>query len=120
MYKRQILIWETIVGERDADFNHVNAHGMGYAEVLDTVSSNHPLRSKVISAYNGIVSAVQNHDVIPSFMSRSRGSAPTYELEWNGSSYVLELRDTNGVLSNFSISSPTVSYTHLDVYKRQE
>ena len=101
----QILIWETIVGERDADFNHVNAHGMGYAEVLDTVSSNHPLRSKVISAYNGIVSAVQNHDVIPSFMSRSRGSAPTYELEWNGSSYVLELRDTNGVLSNFSISS---------------
>lgn len=107
----QILIWETIVGERDADFNHVNAHGMGYAEVLDTVSSNHPLRSKVISAYNGIVSAVQNHDVIPSFMSRSRGSAPTYELEWNGSSYVLELRDTNGVLSNFSISSPTSGVT---------
>lgn len=107
----QILIWETIVGERDEDFNHVNAHGMGHDEVLDTVSANHPLRSKVISAYNGIVSAVQNHDVIPSFMSRSRGSAPTYELEWNGSSYVLELKDTNGVLSNFAFSSPTSGVT---------
>ena len=103
----QILIWETIVGERDDDFEHVSAHTKGYDEVFDTVSDNHPLRSKILSAYNSIVSSVQNHDTIPSFMSRSRGSAQTYEMEWNGSQYVLELKDTNGVLKDFTFSSPT-------------
>ena len=103
----QILIWETIVGERDDDFAHVSAHAKGYDEVLDTVSDTHPLRSKILSAYNSIASAVQNHDTIPSFMSRSRSSAKTYEMEWDGSQYVLELTDSNGVLSGFTFSSPT-------------
>lgn len=103
----QILIWETIVGERDDDFGHVSAHANGYGEVLDTVSSTHPLRSKILSAYNSIVISVQNHDTIPSFMSYSRNSAKTYEMEWDGSKYVLELKDSNGVLSGFSFSSPT-------------
>lgn len=103
----QILIWETIVGERDDDFGHVSAHAKGYDEVLDTVSDTHPLRSKILSAYNSIVSSVQNHDTIPSFMSYSRNNAKTYEMEWDGSKYVLQLKDSNGVLSGFSFSSPT-------------
>ena len=49
-YATQILIWETIVGERDASFNHVSTGG--YNAVLECVSSAHPLRSKILSYYN--------------------------------------------------------------------
>jgi hypothetical protein len=39
----------TIVGERDASFNHVSTGG--YNAVLECVSSAHPLRSKILSYY---------------------------------------------------------------------
>ena len=52
-YATQILIWETIVGERDASFNHVSTGG--YNAVLECVSSAHPLRSKILSYYNSMV-----------------------------------------------------------------
>lgn len=99
----QLLIWETVIGERDSGFEHVSAGG--YDEVLDTISYNHPLRNRILSHYNRIASSVQNHDVAPSFMSRSRNGAQTYEMEWDGSQYVLELKDTNGVLSDYSFTS---------------
>lgn len=56
-YATQILIWETIVGERDAGFNHVSTGG--YNAVLECVSSAHPLRSKILSYYNSMVSTTQ-------------------------------------------------------------
>ena len=101
----QALVWETVVGERDENFEHVNPSGYGKDAVMEIVQSNHPLRSLIYSHYNRIEAAVQNHDVIPSFMSRSQSQARSYEMEWDGSQYVLELRDTNGVLSNYSVSS---------------
>ena len=52
-YATQILIWETIVGERDASFNHVSTGGCN--AVLECVSSAHPLRSKILSYYNSMV-----------------------------------------------------------------
>lgn len=52
-YATQILIWETIVGERDAGFNHVSTSG--YNAVLECVSTAHPLRSKILSYYNSMV-----------------------------------------------------------------
>ena len=85
-YATQILIWETIVGERDASFNHVSTGG--YNAVLECVSSAHPLRSKILSYYNSMVTSVQNHTKVPSFCTRSSGSAKVNELEWNGSKYV--------------------------------
>ena len=72
-YATQILIWETIVGERDASFNHVSTGG--YNAVLECVSSAHPLRSKILSYYNSMVTSVQNHTKVPSFCTRSSGSA---------------------------------------------
>ena len=72
-YATQILIWETIVGERDAGFNHVSTGG--YNAVLECVSSAHPLRSKILSYYNSMVTSVQNHTKVPSFCTRSSGSA---------------------------------------------
>lgn len=102
-YATQILIWETIVGERDAGFNHVSTGG--YNAVLECVSSAHPLRSKILSYYNSMVTSVQNHTKVPSFCTRSSGSAKVNELEWNGSKYVATLTDTNGVLGNYTFSA---------------
>ena len=102
-YATQILIWETIVGERDAGFNHVSTGG--YNAVLECVSSAHPLRSKILSYYNSMVTSVQNHTKVPSFCTRSSGSAKVNELEWNGSKYDPTLTDTNGVLGNYTFSA---------------
>ncbi len=102
-YATQLLIWETIVGERDANFNHKSASGCN--NVADVVSSAHPLRSKIMSYYNSMVASVQNHTKVPSFCTKSAGSAKTVELEWNGSKYVATLTDSNGVLSDYSFKA---------------
>ena len=60
-YATQILIWETIVGERDASFNHVSTGG--YNAVLECVSSAHPLRSKILSYYNSMVMHEGSHQI---------------------------------------------------------
>ena len=102
-FATQILIWETIVGERDASFNHVSPGS--YDAVLDCINSAHPLRSKILSYYNSMVTSVQNHTKVPSFCTRSSGSAKLNELEWNGSKYAATLTDTNGVLGNYNFSA---------------
>lgn len=110
-YATQLLIWETVVGERDSNFNHKAASGC--SNVKDVINAKHPLRSKIMSYYNSMVSSVQNHTVVPSFCTKSSGSAKVNELEWNGSKYVTTLADSNGVLSNYafkaSISGVTFS-----------
>lgn len=110
-YATQLLIWETVVGERDTNFNHKAASGC--SNVKDVINAKHPLRSKIMSYYNSMVSSVQKHTVVPSFCTKSSGSAKVNELEWNGSKYLATLTDSNGVLSNYafkaSISGVTFS-----------
>lgn len=69
MIATQLLIWETLVGERDSRFGKVNAASSGRNNVLDTISASHPIRSSIESHYNRIVSSVQSHAARPSFMS---------------------------------------------------
>ena len=102
-YATQLLIWETIVGERDANFNHKAASGC--SNVKDVVNAAHPLRSKIFSYYDSMVANIQKHTVVPSFCNRSVGSAKTLELEWDGSKYTTTLTDANNVLSNYSFSA---------------
>lgn len=102
-YATQLLIWETIVGERDANFNHKAASGC--SNVKDVVNAAHPLRSKIFSYYDSMVASIQKHTVVPSFCNRSAGSAKTLELEWDGSKYTTTLTDANNVLSNYSFSA---------------
>ncbi len=101
----QILVWEVIVGERDINFNHVSAPG-GYDEVLDLIQTGHPLYSKIISAYKSIVSNMQNHSLIPSFLAEDDSEVVTYDMTYNESSglYELTLTDTNNVLHSCSFS----------------
>ena len=102
-YATQLLIWETVVGERDANFNHKAASGC--SNVKDVINAKHPLRSKIMNYYNSMVSSVQNHTVVPSFCTKSSGSAKVNELEWNGSKYVATLTDSNGVLYNYDFKA---------------
>lgn len=102
-YATQLLVWETIVGERDANFNHVSTGG--YDAVKSCVSTKHPLYSAICSYYDSIVSSVQNHAKIPSFMAKSSAKAQKIELEWNGSEYVATLTDSNNVLSQYTFTA---------------
>lgn len=99
----QALIWETIVGERDENFNHVDPGSK--APVLSMFEKNHPLRSLILSYYDDIVSGVQKHSKLPSFCERSTGKAKEIELEWNGSQYITVLTDSNSVLGDYNFSS---------------
>ena len=94
----QLLVWETIVGERDLNFNHVSP-GDGYDCVAEYISENHPLHDRVFSYYDSIVSKVRKHTTIPSFCGKE------YSLAWDGERYSVTLTDTNGILDQFAFSA---------------
>lgn len=99
----QLLVWETVVGERDADFNKVGTGGK--SAICDQISTGHPLYSQIMSYYNSIAASVQTHSKVPSFFAKSTGKAQNIELEWDGEKYTTTLTDTNNVLSNYSFSA---------------
>ncbi len=99
----QLLIWETVVGERDKDFNKVSTGGND--AILDQISPNHPLRDKIMSYYDSMAASVQNHSKLPSFFAKSTGKAQNIELEWDGEKYTATLTDQNNVLSDYSFSA---------------
>ena len=99
----QLLIWETVVGERDADFNKVGTGGK--SAIVEQISTNHPLYSQIMSYCDSIAASVQKHSKVPSFFSKSAGKAQNIELEWNGEAYTATLADTNGVLSDYVFSA---------------
>ena len=103
-FATQLLVWETVVGERDEYFNHVTSNG--YNAILEQVRGDHPLKNGIMNYYNAIASAVQQHTKMPSFLSRTAGKAQTVELSWDGSRYCAELTDNNGVIGNFNYSVP--------------
>ena len=102
----QLLVWETIVGERDSQFNHVDANAQGKNNVTEYISAEHPLRSQIFSQYSAIESAVKRHTMLPSFFS-STADAGAYELKWDGEKYSATLTDTNGVLGDYPFTSST-------------
>lgn len=99
----QLLVWETVVGERDSNFQKVDTGG--YDAVLDQISTGHPLYNQIMSYYNSMAANVQNHTKLPSFMSKSADSAQTFEFEWDGSQYKAVLTDANNVVGSFSFSA---------------
>lgn len=99
----QLLIWETVVGERDADFDKVSAGGKN--AITEQISTSHPLYSRIMSYYDSIAASVQKHSKVPSFFSKSAGKAQNIELAWDGEKYTVTLTDTNNVLSDYLFSS---------------
>ena len=103
MMATQVLVWETVVGERDANFNHVDP---GSADAVKSVyRTSHPLYSRFSAYYDSIEASVQSHTVIPSFMSKTPNKAQTVELKWDGSKYTASLTDSNNVVSDYTFTS---------------
>ena len=105
-YATQLLIWETVVGERDADFRYVAPTDAD--AVREVIRDTHPLREKIFSYYDSIVSNVQKHTKVPSFCAKNLREARTVTLEWNGNAYSTVLTDENGVLENYTFSADSV------------
>ena len=101
----QLLVWETVVGERDSQFNHVSAAAQGKDSVTEYISASHPLYDLIFEQYDSIENQVQRHTMLPSFFSHSSASAGSYELKWDGEKYSVTLTDENNVLSNFTFTS---------------
>lgn len=102
-YATQLLIWETVVGERDSDFNHVTP--VGCNAILDKIGAEHPMKSRIMSHYNNIVAGVKTHTTTPSFCSKTPSGGETKELKWDGSQYTATFTDTNNILQRFSFSA---------------
>lgn len=109
----QMLVWEVVVGERDANFDHVDPSAYGKGAVMDYIGASNPLRSQIMSYYNQIIESIKTHNVMPSFCAPSRDYARAYELEQDGSEYTLTLTDSNGVLDNYAFSTdvPGISFS---------
>ena len=103
----QLLVWETVVGERDSQFEHVWGSSQGKNNMIEYISDAHPLRSQIFSHYASIEAQVKRHTMLPSFFSRSAGAADTFELKWNGTDYSVSLTDSNDVFSHYTFSSST-------------
>ena len=107
----QLLVWETVIGERDENFNHVDATKHGKHNIKEIISSKHPLRSKIFSHYSRIEKSVKQHTTVPSFASRSKSKAKSIELKWNGKNYSTTINDINGVLSNYDFSGSGLTFS---------
>ena len=105
----QLLIWETIVGERNYDFHHVDTGNCN--RVTEFIRANNPIRSQIMEHYARIEKSVQNHSKVPSFFARSTSKAQTVEMSWDGKQYISVLHDSNDVLSEYSFKAdnPAVS-----------
>lgn len=106
----QLLIWETVIGERDENFNKINAHNYGKKNIKEIIQSNHPLKSKIFAHYDEIETAVKNHTKTPSFTAKSKAKAKTIELKWNGKNYSADLTDSNKVLANYDFSASGLTF----------
>lgn len=106
----QLLIWETVIGERDENFNKINAHDYGKKNIKEIIQSNHPLRSKILAHYDRIEESVKNHTKTPSFTAKSKAKAKTIELKWNGKNYSADLTDSNKVLANYDFSASGLTF----------
>lgn len=102
-YATQLLIWETVVGERDSDFNHITP--VGCNAILDKIGAEHPMKGRIMLHYNNIVVGVKTHMTTPSFCSKTPSGGETKELKWDGSQYTATFTDTNNILQRFSFSA---------------
>lgn len=113
-YAMQLLIWETVAGERDADFRYIAPTDAD--AVREVIRDTHPLRERIFAYYDSIVSNVQKHTKVPSFCAKNLREARTATLEWNGNAYSTVLTDENGVLENYTFSADGV---HCEVQGNQ-
>ena len=110
-FATQLLIWETVVGERDDNFDKIDASKQGKNNVKEVIQNSHPLKDKIFNHYKSIEEKVKSHTVVPSFSSKNSSNAKTVELKWNGTNYSTTLTDDNNVLSAYTFSGSGLKFS---------
>ena len=117
-FATQILIWEVIVGERDANFNHIDPTG-GKSPVLSIIRGRggHPLKDTIENVYyKQIVNDVKKSGLLPSFCVNNNPDDP-YKLEYSEGYFTVVLTDTNGVLDDYYSVVQSSVPAGLEVFK---
>lgn len=96
----QTLVWEFVTGCRESTGSYQQISQKIYNV---NFGSNYP-NSGAVEVYNQIVSLMNRHNTIPSFMSGGANDI-TKELSYQDGKYTLTLTDNNGVLSEYSFAS---------------
>ncbi len=101
-YATQLLVWESVVGERDASFNHRAVSGC--SRVLDMVKPAHPLYDRIMYYYGEIERKVKNDIVMPASCraTRAAAEADSYEITYGRNGYVIEFPES--AYSGFDIT----------------
>ena len=94
-YATQLLIWETVVGERDKNFNKVDTGGAD--AVLSVLAEGNPLKSRAMEYYYSMEESVKTHTILPTFMSGTQEQAQNVDMAWDWEQYTAVLTDTNNV-----------------------
>jgi hypothetical protein len=100
----QILLYEVIMGERDANFNYCSPPG-GYNAAFDIVTLENILRAGIVEYYDQMVADIKAHYTYPSFMDLIEADASIQQLIYDGTNWTLTLTDDNDVLADFVFSS---------------
>jgi len=95
----QTLVWEFATGCRQATGSYKQTSTTVYQLHFGSNYAN----SGAKAAYDQIVGLLTEHDTIPSFMSESK-TGITKELSYSGGKYTITLTDSNGALSDYTLS----------------
>lgn len=100
----QLLIWETVVGERDENFNLIPAENYGKDPVRNYTKPDSPIYESAFEHYGRMEGEVKRALLLPEFME----SGETVNLSYNSENRMYEayLEDGNGVLEHFELTEP--------------
>ena len=108
----QVLIWEIASGWRSATPPYTLYDSTFYDAIVPELECAVQVWGTkfyldgIDDAYNDIVAQMQRHYKIPSFMTGSKSSAPSYELIADGNGkYSITLTDTNNILSQYTFTN---------------
>lgn len=112
-YAAQIIVWEIMVGERNADGSYRGVTTSGATSVYNALNwSNSTTRSNVKRYYDSYSETLETWSQIPSFAAKSESLAKTYEMtEFDGSHYYMEMNDQNSVLSRYDFKTSGLSFS---------
>ena len=96
----QTLVWEFVTGCREA----TGSYNQTSTTIYNLHFGSNYANSGARAAYDQIVSMLNKHNTIPSFLSGGKNDI-TKELAYQDGKYSITLTDKNGVLSDYSFSS---------------
>lgn len=100
----QLLIWETIVGERDENFCLISAENAGKDPMTKYIKKESPIYDTTVEHYKRMEGEVKKTLKLPEFMEKEESVTLLYNSENNR--YEKTLEDGNGVLEYFELTEP--------------